>query len=69
MKTKKMTFDQALSQLKETRQLNTAMLAPFDLSMEVFLRYCQVSDEHGKEFIDRLIVHLENKGFRKVLTK
>jgi uncharacterized membrane protein len=45
----------------QTKQLNTAMLAPFDLNMEVFLRYCQVSETTQKEFIERLIKHLDSK--------
>lgn len=63
-KTKKLTFVKALAELKETRQLNTAMLAPFDLSMEVFLRYAQLSDENAKEFIERLIKHLDSKSIK-----
>jgi len=61
MKTKKMTTEEAIKTLKETRQLSTGMLEPLGISYESFLRFSQLPDKKADEIISGLIVLVEKK--------
>lgn len=52
----KMTRDQAIAKLRETRELSTALLAPLGIPFEFFLRFAQVpSGPQTEAVIDKLI--------------
>ncbi len=59
-----MTYKQALKKLKETRELNTKLLVPLNISFESFLRYAQLSEEQQENLMDKLIENLERTGHR-----
>ena len=46
-----MTKQQALTELKRTRELNTNMLEPLGISFEAFLRLAQFSKEKRTQYI------------------
>ena len=56
-----MNKQKALNQLKETRQLSTALLKPLDVTFEQFLRLGQWPAERQEQAIDRLIAREEKK--------
>tara|TARA_R110002153_G_scaffold270475_1_gene436879 strand:+ start:1008 stop:1220 length:213 start_codon:yes stop_codon:yes gene_type:complete len=56
-----MTKQQALTELKRTRELNTNMLEPLGISFEAFLRLAQFSKEKRTEAIERLIIAKDSK--------
>ena len=56
-----MTKIEALEVLKETRQLNTVILDPLDLTFEYFLRFSQLDEKRCKMHIDRIIRREEKK--------
>jgi hypothetical protein len=62
MNNRKMTTEQAIKALKETRQLSTAMLEPLGISYESFLRFSQLPDKKADEIISGLIVLVEKKS-------
>lgn len=55
----KYTYETALAELKETKQLNTSMLPTFGIAFESFLRYAQLNQDKSKELIDKLIAILD----------
>jgi hypothetical protein len=54
-----MTRKKAIAQLKETKQLTTAMLKPLNISFESFLRFAQLPSDKCKQIIEQLIAQLE----------
>mgnify|MGYP001283330446 CR=1 FL=1 len=55
-------FQEALSQLKETRKLYTSMLEPLGIGFESWLRFAQLSDTKRDQAISKLIKILELKS-------
>ena len=56
----KYTKQTALAELKETRILNSAMLGCLGISMDNFLRFCQIRSDLAKEqAVDRMINNIE----------
>ena len=57
-----MTFQKALTQLKEERVLYTAMLEPLSLSIEFFLKMGQLNSKGRDKVITKLIEYLDKRG-------
>lgn len=57
---KKLTKEQAVKKLKETKNLTTGLLQPLNISFESWLKYAQIENENRqKEIINMLIKKLE----------
>jgi hypothetical protein len=61
---KKLTRDQALAKLKETRELSTGLLEPLGISFEAWLRFAQLPSERCAEITEQLITKLEKEAPR-----
>lgn len=57
-----MSFEQALNELKLTRELDTEMLPALGVSFESFLRYAQLPKPKRTRAAERLIAKLERKS-------
>ena len=55
-----MTYEKAVKQLNETRILSTDLLKPLNISMEVFLRLGQMSQDRQDLAVERLIKKLNS---------
>lgn len=61
---RKMSPQEALDELKRTRDLNTAMLEPLGIKFENFLRYSQLPKAKAELMIDQLIKGYESGSFK-----
>ena len=52
---KKLTKQQAIAKLQNTRQLSTDLLQPLNISFELFLRFAQLSKKQEQDIIEKLI--------------
>jgi hypothetical protein len=59
---KKLTIDQAIAKLRETRTISTDMLGPLGIPFDGFLAFAQLSDAQAKAGIDRLLAHVDEHG-------
>lgn len=51
----KMTLAQAYARLQETRELSTAMLPAFGISLDAFLHYAQLPEAKQQQFVTVLL--------------
>lgn len=58
---KKLTRDQALEKLKQTKELSTDLLKPLGIPFEFFLQFAQRSNKQCATMVDQIIEHLERK--------
>lgn len=52
---RKLTKEQAIVKLRETKELSTDLLEPLGISFESFLRFAQLSDARANAIVDKLI--------------
>jgi hypothetical protein len=55
------TKEEAIIQLKETRDLSTGLLEPLGIGFENFLRFAQLDKKYQDRVIDKLIKILEGR--------
>ena len=59
---KPMTKQQAIEQLRASRQLTTNLLKPLNISFESFLRLAQMADDDCVRLVEELLELLDPKG-------
>ena len=58
MRKRKLTRDQAIAKLVETRELTTNLLEPLNIAFETWLRFAQLPTERCNELTEQLITKL-----------